>query len=107
MRELLAPREVAARFKDRHGKPRSLWWFLKHRPALEAEGFPRPIFGCYDPRYLDAWLDAQADPALQAVVSASAGRVGVAAARASRRENDHDEDLAARAEELAGKVKVA
>lgn len=61
---------------------RSLSWFERNRPSLEAAGFPRPVPAMglrWDERAIDAWLDAQlpayagaTDPADAAVAEAKA-----------------------------------
>lgn len=55
-RDLLTSAQVARRFA------RSLAWFRRARPQLEAKGFPLPVDGCglrWDPVAIDDWLDAQ------------------------------------------------
>jgi len=55
-REILTGPQVAARLK------RSLGWFHRNRPTLEAKGFPRPVDGLgmrWDSAAIDDWLDGQ------------------------------------------------
>jgi hypothetical protein len=61
-RDLLTAPQVARRFS------RSLGWFRRMRPSLEARGFPLPVDGCglrWDPAAIDDWLDAQRRPAVR------------------------------------------
>ncbi|MBL8713219.1 MAG: hypothetical protein JNM12_09985 [Alphaproteobacteria bacterium] len=66
MRKLLSIRIAAAKLGH------SYTWFLEHRKELQARGFPRPVLSGalgrdrYDEAAIDAWLDAQMDPALRA-----------------------------------------
>jgi hypothetical protein len=60
MRQALTAAEVALHLR------RSLPWFHRHRPALEARGFPPPMDGCglrWDPRAIERWQDSLLPPA--------------------------------------------
>lgn len=64
---------------------RKAGWFLAHRAALEARGFPGPVDGCglrWDPRAIEAWLDARLPRAATADGQAEATLLARAAALA-------------------------
>lgn len=62
MRKTLCLREVAERLGVAYP------WLCRHREALEAQGFPKPlpVINRYDPRAIAKWMDRQFAPPIDA-----------------------------------------
>jgi hypothetical protein len=67
---MTAPQRCLTVAEVARGFGKTVAWFRKHRPALEARGFPAPLVpGSYDPEAIVAWRRAQMTPAMRAALT--------------------------------------